>query len=256
MSKNNSSIFDLIDNDGIDTFEELFREEIKNEKNNNNNIILDNGTSIWENFDILESKIKMLNNEGDYEALEFNLPDNFYENIINSEIELSEDFTLEKLNSLIQLYSIAFQFYLENEPKKAKAYRIRMEYLLTDKEILINLKKEKNINFNNKSKSTKQIHYINKEFKNNYKAQSEDINKLDLSKKVKEYINDITIQKNMENVKNIIDNDVKKQNFKWKEKLNKKVKNKKIIFKTHNPLEKRHNFKYTEIMQMKNIVLI
>ena len=249
MSKNKCSIFDLIDNDEIDAYEELFKEENNNDKNNIDNII-NNEASIWENFDILDSKIKMINNEGDYESLEFNLPDNFFGNIINSEIELSEDFTLEKLNSLIQLYSIAFQFYLENEPKKAKAYQIRMEYLLTDKEILLNLKKEKNTcNNNNKSKSSKQINNINKEFKiikNNYKSQSEDINKLDLSDKVNEYINDISI-KNMDKAKNIIDNDVKNQNLKWKEKLNKKKKNKKLIFKTYNPTEKRHNYKKHEL---------
>ena len=171
-------------------------------------MLIDN-TNIWENFEILDSKIKMLNNQGDYEPLEFSLPSNFFENIIDCEAELSEDFTLEKINTLIQLYSTAIQFYLEHEPKKAKAYQNRMEYLLTDKETLLNLQKEKTSN--RKSKSSKQLIHINKAFKaikNNYKSQSVDINKLDLSEKVNNVINDINAGKNIINLKNIINNDV------------------------------------------------
>ena len=232
MSKNGHSIFDFIDEDNDNSLIEIL-----NNKDNNN--FIKSNENIWEDFDMLDSKIKALNNEGEYEPLEFSLPKHFFEDIINYEIELSEDFTLEKLNLLIQQYSMAIQYYLENEPKKAKAYQNRMEYLLIDKEILLNLKKGKNQN--NNSKSTPQIIHKSKTFKkikNNYLIKSEDINKLDLTEKVNDVINDIDIKNNKKNIKNIIENEVKKQNQKWKEKSIKKkkiVKNNNKLFMTPNP---------------------
>ena len=234
MSKNGNSIFDFINDEDENSLIEIL--------NNKNNNIINSSINIWEDFDMLDSKIKALNNDGDYEPLEFNLPKHFFEDIINYEIDLSEDFTLEKLNLLIKQYSIAIQFYLENEPQKAKAYQNRMEYLLTDKEILLNLKKEKNENY--KSQSTKQLINKSKAFKiikNNYMIKSEDIKKLDIKDKVNDVINDKDIKNNKQNITKIIENEVKKQNQKWKQKLVKKKENKNKLFMTPNPSDERIN---------------
>ena len=247
MSKNKLSIFDFIDND----IEYMFEDEIQDNKNTN---LTNEGTSIWENFDILDSKIKIINNEGDYEPLEFTLPSNFFEKMTNYEVDLYNDFSMDKLNSLIKLYSTAFQFYLENDPSKAKAYQNRMEYLLINKDTLFSLKKEKNIN-NNLSSSNKQIPNINKIFKimqNNYKNRLEEINKIDLIEKTNDLIIFDDKERNInnkKNIQNIINDDVEKQNEKWKKKLKtkKRIINRKTFgLKTPNPSDKRVNLKLGE----------
>lgn len=247
MSKNKLSIFDFIDND----IEYMFEDEIQDNKNTN---LTNEGTSIWENFDILDSKIKIINNEGDYEPLEFTLPSNFFEKMTNYEVDLYNDFSMDKLNSLIKLYSTAFQFYLENDPPKAKAYQNRMEYLLINKDTLFSLKKEKNIN-NNLSSSNKQIPNINKIFKimqNNYKNRLEEINKIDLIEKTNDLIIFDDKERNInnkKNIQNIINDDVEKQNEKWKKKLKtkKRIINRKTFgLKTPNPSDKRVNLKLGE----------
>ena len=247
MSKNKLSIFDFIDND----IEYMFEDEIQDNKNTN---LTNEGTSIWENFDILDSKIKIINNEGDYEPLEFTLPSNFFEKMTNYEVDLYNDFSMDNLNSLIKLYSTAFQFYLENDPPKAKAYQNRMEYLLINKDTLFSLKKEKNIN-NNLSSSNKQIPNINKIFKimqNNYKNRLEEINKIDLIEKTNDLIIFDDKERNInnkKNIQNIINDDVEKQNEKWKKKLKtkKRIINRKTFgLKTPNPSDKRVNLKLGE----------
>ena len=57
-------------------------------------------------------------------------------------MELSEEFSIEKLSSLIKLYSQAMEYYLQTDPPKAKDYQGRMEFLLTNKDTLKQLKKE------------------------------------------------------------------------------------------------------------------
>ncbi len=69
----------------------------------------------------------------------------------NQEPEVSqrdgkEDFSLDKLIELVKQYSIAIEYYLQKNQKMAKAYQNRMEYLLTNKDILLKLKKQKNKN--------------------------------------------------------------------------------------------------------------
>ena len=87
----------------------MFEDDIPDNKSTD---LTNEEPSIWENFDILDSKIKIINNEGEYEPLDFSLPSNFFENMTDLEADLYDDFSSEKLNNLIQMYLKAFQFYL------------------------------------------------------------------------------------------------------------------------------------------------
>ena len=76
-------------------------------------------------------------------VIDISLPKDFFEQIIFNEVELFEDFKYEKLNSLVQLYLSAIQYYSSFEPQKVKAYQNRLEFLLTQKDTLKNLCKLK-----------------------------------------------------------------------------------------------------------------
>ena len=173
-----------------------------------------------------------------YKLAKVRLNKNFFENLLVLEMDLEDNFSMEKLFELIKQYSIAIEYYLQNDHIKAKAYQNRMEYLLTNKDTLVQLKRqndkknndnndnnqnnnnnEKNIN-NNKIKSSLNIQ---KEY---VKIRQDDINIEDISKKVTKVLN--SSNKKSENKiswKNIINNDLEKQNSNWKEKLKAKKKN-------------------------------
>ena len=70
------------------------------------------------------------------------LPDSFFEDILEKEMELSEEFSIDKLTSLIKLYSRAMEYYLQTDPPKASDYQGRMEFLLANKDTLKKLKKQ------------------------------------------------------------------------------------------------------------------
>ena len=252
MSKKKLSIFDFIDND----IEFMFEDDIPDNKRTD---LTNEEPSIWENFDILDSKIKIINNEGEYEPLDFSLPSNFFENMTDLEADLYDDFSSDKLNTLIQIYLTAFQFYLENDPPKAKAYQNRMEYLLSNKETLLNLKKEKNTKniINSSDKEMPKINKLFKRMKNNYKNKLEDIKKIDLNEIVNDAFNDIDKEKNISAIKTILDEDFKKQNEKWRKKLTKKkiINGQKNInlFKTPSPSNNRTNLRLEKNNSLFNV---
>ena len=179
-----------------------------------------------------------------YKLAKVRLDKNFFENLLVLEMDLEDNFSLEKLFELIKQYSIAIEFYLQHDHIKAKAYQNRMEYLLTNKDTLVQLKrqndKKNNINNdninnnnenNNKNNNEKNINNnkiksalnIQKEY---VKIRQDDINLEDISKKVTKVLN--SSNKKSENKiswKNIINNDLEKQNSNWKEKLKSKKKN-------------------------------
>ena len=102
------------------------------------------------------NQLAVVSNNG-YRIASTTLPENFFENLLILEMELEDEFSLEKLIELVKQYSIAIEYYLQFEPNKAKAYQNRMEYLLTNKDTLVKLKKqkvkEKNINDDNINKA-------------------------------------------------------------------------------------------------------
>ena len=78
-----------------------------------------------------------------YSMVSTTLPKNFFEGLLILEMELNDEFTMEKLLTLVNQYSLAIEFYLEIDPMKAKAYQNRMEYLLTNKDTLVQLQRQK-----------------------------------------------------------------------------------------------------------------
>ena len=161
------------------------------------------------------------------------LPKKFFENILIEEMELSEEFTMNKFLSLVNLYSTAIEHYLVVDPSKAKLYQNRMEYLLTNKDTLIQLKKQKMGNkIEPKNEKEKNIGRKRKKTIQTVKMKTDELKFDDLSERVSKVISLKPSDK--ETVKNIIDDDIQKQNESWKEKLQNKKKNKSGLSSTFN----------------------
>ena len=184
------------------------------------------------------------------------LPESFFEKMVLTEIDLSEEFTMDRLYDLIRLYSEAIEYYNRHDPSQVEYFRGRMEFFLTNKDMLKKLKKESQL-LNNKYKSKKEnnsddnnnniielnsdnkilnmndikkekIKNLNKsELKKNIENRTDNLLFDDISKKINKVMeeNNINNQQNKKGI-DIITQDLKKQNEKWKEKLKNKKKNK------------------------------
>ena len=193
-----------------------------------------------------ESKCQILGNPGaDY--IKTKLPKNFYEDIIIGEMSLEYDFSIDKLTKLMDLYSLGIQYFLENNPVQAKSFQDRMGFILTNKDTLSNLKRqqdqeqrekeekeksktEKKEENNKKElfpKSAKNLPKTNmrKRARTNFMMKSQNIKEEEIHRRVTFVIKSDKI-KDKEDVKNMINEDINKQNLKWKEKL--KIKKDKI----------------------------
>jgi len=180
---------------------------------------------------------------GDY--ITTKLPNNFFEDLMFGEMSLEYNFSIEGLTKLMDLYSLGIQYYLENDPIQAKHFQDRMGFLLTNKDILMNLKKQQDKEEkekNKKDEDKKEEENDKKEFpksspdlpnietrkraKTNFIIKSKTIKKEDFKKKINYVLNDTNkMNKEKENVKNIINEELNNQNLKWKEKLSKKREN-------------------------------
>ena len=168
-----------------------------------------------------------------YNMVSTTLPKNFFEGLLILEMELNDEFTMEKLLNLVNQYSLAIEFYLETDPMKAKAYQNRMEYLLTNKDTLVQLQRQKmrknNENNNENEKNAKIIRrstQFNKT-KTYVKLKQEDIKSEDISKKVNKVLDTGNLKDDeKKNVINLIEEDIKKQDESWKNKYKRKKKNK------------------------------
>ena len=182
------------------------------------------------------------------------LPESFFEKIILIEIDLSEEFSMDKFYELMKLYSDAIEYYMQHDTSQVEYFRGRMEFLLTNRDTLKRLKKESQI-LNNKYKSKKaknsdelniigsnsdnkilnmkdikkeKIKNLNKsELKKNIENRTDNLLFDDISKQMNKVMeeNNINNQQNKKGI-DIITADLQKQNDKWKEKLKKKKKNK------------------------------
>jgi len=92
-----------------------------------------------------------------FDFIKTELPESFFEDLLLKEMELSEEFTIEKLTTLITLYSQAMEHYLPINPSKAKDYQSRLEYLLTNKDTLKKLKKQSENLKVNKNQNNNQL---------------------------------------------------------------------------------------------------
>ena len=175
-----------------------------------------------QNPDILTVKVG-----NKYDVIDISLPKNFFEQIITNEVELSEEFKYEKLNTLVQLYLSAIQYYSSFDPKKVKAYQNRLEYLLTQKDTLKNLCKLKSESVENVEsvKVSKSSNQIRGRAKTKFKIESKVIKKEEIKNKVNQVlIENTNINETKKNVKILIKNEFENQNKNWKEKLAKKKK--------------------------------
>ena len=171
------------------------------------------------------------------------LPESFFEDILLNEMELSEEFSIEKLMALIRLYSQATEYYLQTDPPQAKYYQGRMEYLLTDKDTLKKLKKQsENITSSSTAPSnavstrTTNINAGNpdnnlimsknkKELRKTVEYKTDVLSFDDISNKVSSVIEGSQVKGDIKTAKSIIEEELQKQNDNWKEKMKLKKKN-------------------------------
>ena len=171
------------------------------------------------------------------------LPESFFEDILLNEMELSEEFSIEKLMKLIRLYSQAMEYYQQTDPTQVKYYQGRMDYLLTNKDTLKQLKKQSenitsssnapsnavstrttNINAGN-PENTSIMNKNKKELKKTVEYKTDVLSFDDISNKVSSVIEDSQGKGDIRTAKNIIEEELQKQNDNWKEKMKLKKKN-------------------------------
>ena len=130
----------------------------------------------------LKSSGQLLANNHNFKLAITELPESFFENMVLTEIDLSEEFSMDKFYKLIALYSEAIEFYTQYDPPQVKYYKGRMESLLTKRDTLMKLKKEgqnmtkkeeNNINMNNNNLSL-----------NNSNSSSINLNRSELMNKI------------------------------------------------------------------------
>ena len=173
------------------------------------------------------SQITVVGTAG-YNVVSTTLPNNFFQGLLIKEMELNNEFTMEKLLGLVGQYSLAIEYYLQIDPMKAKAYQNRMEYLLTNKDTLVQLSKHKSgkPDENEKKEPVKNKKVFN-ETKQYVKLKQEDLKLEDISKQVNTVLDKGNKKEEVKkSVQNLINDDIQKQNENWKEKIkNKKKKN-------------------------------
>ena len=190
----------------------------------------------------IKSSDQLLTTTHNFKLALTELPESFFEEMILTEIDLSEEFSMDKLQNLIRLYSEAIEYYMQYDPSQVRYFQGRMEILLTNTDTLKKLKKQSeamdkkeennNIVGENSDKNIIKVDEI-KENKNKNKGKSQLIKEIELrtdnldfnniSNEVNKVIGDYDIN-NPQNKKgiDIITEDLNKQSEKWKEKLKKK----------------------------------
>ena len=81
----------------------------------------------------------------------------FFENILNLEMELTNNFNIKNLTDLISLYSEAIEYYETFDLLSSKTYQNRMDMLLSDPETLKRL-----ISMRNAEKKLEEQNYLKK----------------------------------------------------------------------------------------------
>ena len=192
----------------------------------------------------IKSSDQLLTTTHNFKLALTELPESFFEKIILIEIDLSEEFSMDKFYELMKLYSDAIEYYMQHDTSQVEYFRGRMEFLLTNRDTLKRLKKESQI-LNNKYKSKKannsddlniigsnsdnkilnmkdikkeKIKNLSKsELKKNIENRTDNLLFDDISKQMNKVMeeNKINKQKNKKSI-DIITEDLQKQNDKWK----------------------------------------
>jgi hypothetical protein len=217
----------------------------ENKTSQNNLLVNKSNPDNDKSFSKSTNHLAVVSNNG-YRVALTTLPENFFENLLLLEMELEDEFALEKLIELVKQYSIAIEYYLQYDPRKAKAYQNRMEYLLTNKDTLAKLKKqkekEKNINEDNNDKNLniekekenerkKRFQKMKSELNINtdyIKLKQDEINGEDFSKKATLVLSSNNKNEEQISIKDVIKGDLQKQSQSWKEKFKNKKKRLKI----------------------------
>ena len=213
----------------------------KDNKAPSNNLFL-NEPKQDTHFSKSTNQLAVVSNNG-YRIASTALPENFFENLLILEMELEDEFDLEKLIELVKQYSIAIEYYLQFEPNKAKAYQNRMEYLLTNKDTLVKLKKQKdkekninddninkNINIDKENELRKKYQRMKSQLNVNMdyiKIKQNEINEEDFAKKANLFLSSNKKSEEQISGKDVIKEDLKNQSESWKKKykLKKKISN-------------------------------
>ena len=173
-------------------------------------------------------ELTVLDESYNLNAMNNKLPNNFFEKLINAEMELEEEFSQDKLSDLFQLYLAAIQYYSAKDLQKVKEYNNRMQNHLTEESTLKNLSKINVKKYKDKVKdyyfpSNKQLK-VRGRAKTIFKYKSGKISNDEIRKKVKLILEDVLILMKIDkdNMKNIINKELKKQRNNWIAKLRKK----------------------------------
>ena len=158
------------------------------------------------------------------------LPPNFFESIVMTEMELSEEFNHDKLLKLFQLYTQAIQYYAYADPTKVIPYQNRVQHYLTKKDTLNNLTKfniEKKTGILKKEvklRKVKTFSATRDRAKAIFKFKAKELNKNDIRKQVRKILKDVVILMKIDkkNLRNIINEEMIKQRVNFIEKLNEK----------------------------------
>ena len=107
-----------------------------------------------------------------------NLPDNFFEKIVDAEMKLKTNFSMEILQELINYYTKAIDYYKTNNDLRYKRYSTSLRLLFSQPEIVKNLSmqtKTGKIKFLKEERKKIILNEIQKIDKNNYKKEVEKI---------------------------------------------------------------------------------
>ena len=155
------------------------------------------------------------------------LPENFFERILVLEMNIRNSFQMELLNEMIKLYTGAIEYYESLEDPRFADYQNRMEMLLSDPDILKAMNEHKKQQQQQQDNSNVNTNASILKTKSNLKI------KLDYNKHLiddntqKEVTGLLKLKEDNENttaknVQSMINDELTKQNDKWKEKLKKK----------------------------------
>ena len=74
----------------------------------------------------IKSSDQLLTTTHNFKLALTELPESFFEEMILTEIDLSEEFSMDKLQNLIRLYSEAIEYYMQYDPSQVRYFQGRM----------------------------------------------------------------------------------------------------------------------------------
>ena len=182
------------------------------------------------------------------------LPEFYYESLLDLEIEISNDFSNENFEKLIQLYLTGIKIYMEkNDTEKAQGLGIRVINFLSNSEVIKKLKERKKEEKNKSFFSSEKLNKEEDKFENlkiefsqknspkkkiggiNLIQKIEKQNTFNIShekNKVQRKLNDY--YKNSKNIKLIVEQELNKQKQSFELRRRNKFENKKINLEKEN----------------------